>query len=366
MNFINLESLSLFWAIVLFVVSGVVVWIAGTKLTKTADDLATQTGLGRAFIGTLLLGGITSLPEIATTITAALQSKAGLAISNLLGGISMQVTILTIVDFSFGKKPLSSSSSHIVIFMQGVALILLLALAGAFMLVPTFSIFHIGANSFFILLLFLCSLYFVHHYNSMQWLPYRSGIVENLESGISHLQEQLKNTQSEKEKEEAKISAAHYWKKHWLKFLIPSLFILVAGYSVVRTSEVIARETGLSANFAGLVLVAITTSLPEITTTLGSIRLKRYDMAISNIFGTNLFDIALIFVADVFYFKGSIFNELDQFTLFATFLGIVLTAVYMIGISVRSQKQILGIGYDSLIVLLTYLLGIFTLYTMGG
>src|SRR5690606_16673797 len=46
----------------LFVAAGVVVWIAGTRLTHALDAIADKTGLGQLFVGMLLLGGITSLP----------------------------------------------------------------------------------------------------------------------------------------------------------------------------------------------------------------------------------------------------------------------------------------------------------------
>jgi cation:H+ antiporter len=73
------------------------------------------------------------------------------------------------------------------------------------------------------------------------------------------------------------------------------------------------------------VLVAITTSLPEISTTLSAVKLQKYDMALSNIFGTNLFDISLIFIADLFYLKGPVLAELDNFAVISVFLGIAIT-----------------------------------------
>ena len=142
MNFIDFEKISIGFIILLLIVAAVVVWISGTRLSKLSDQLAKRTGLGRAFIGVLLLGGITSLPEVATTLTASVEGNAGMAISNILGGVSMQVTILAVVDFWVRKQPISTSTSTIVLIMEGSMVIILLALTGVFMLVPGFSIFH--------------------------------------------------------------------------------------------------------------------------------------------------------------------------------------------------------------------------------
>ena len=167
MNFIDFEKISIGFIILLLIVAAVVVWISGTRLSKLSDQLAKRTGLGRAFIGVLLLGGITSLPEVATTLTASVEGNAGMAISNILGGVSMQVTILAVVDFWVRKQPISTSTSTIVLIMEGSMVIILLALTGVFMLVPGFSIFHFGINSLFIFLLFLFSLFIVHKYSAL-------------------------------------------------------------------------------------------------------------------------------------------------------------------------------------------------------
>ena len=82
-------------------------------------------------------------------------------------------------------------------------------------------------------------------------------------------------------------------------------------------------------------------------------------MAFSNIFGTNLFDVALIFIADLFFIKGAILDSSGSFTITATFLGIILTSIFVVGILTRSKKQIVGIGYDSLLILVTYGLALF-------
>ena len=178
---------------------------------------------------------------------------------------------------------------------------------------------------------------------------------------------QQENAEKESQEEnDDLISIGTFFKSKGLWFLLLSVLILVAGYFVVKTSEMIAEETGIGTSFAGLVLIAITTSLPEISTTIAAVKLKRYDMAVSNIFGTNLFDITLIFLADLFFLKGPVLSELSQFEVVAAFLGIVLTSIYVVGIATRNKKSFLKLGYDSWIILLTYITGILILFNMKG
>jgi cation:H+ antiporter len=117
--------------VALFLAGALVVWLAATRLTRLADALADVTGLGRALIGALLLGGITSLPELTTTSTAALSGNAPLAVNNILGGVALQVTVLALADALIGKRGLSALAGTSSLLLQGNGLMVVLALAAA-------------------------------------------------------------------------------------------------------------------------------------------------------------------------------------------------------------------------------------------
>ena len=87
-------------------------------------------------------------------------------------------------------------------------------------------------------------------------------------------------------------------------------------------------------------------------------------MAFANIFGTNIFDAGLIFIADLFYMKGAILNEVGDFSIFAGVLSMALTAVYLLGLSIRNQKSFLRMGYDSWLVIVMYLSGLYVMITV--
>lgn len=366
MEWIHFEKLSLLTAAGIFLAAAIVVWIVGGKLSALADQMAEETGLGRAFIGVLVLGGITSLPEVATTVTASLAGNAGMAVSNVLGGVSMQITILAVVDFWVRKQPLSTATSATVLGVQAGCVILMLAFTAVFMLLPSVPVFFIGLDTLLIFLIFLFSLYLVHRFSAFQWISYDQNNKKNVDVAINKLHK-LNQVLDQKTTAPAhKMPIGIYLRKKGSFLVLFSILILVAGFFVVKASESIAAKTGISTSFAGLVMVAITTSLPEISTTIGSVKRRRYDMAFSNIFGTNLFDVALLFVADLLYFRGPVLDGLTNFTVVAAMHGIILTSIFLVGILIRNKKVVLHIGYDSLIILLVYLGGIALLYSMSG
>lgn len=145
-------------------------------------------------------------------------------------------------------------------------------------------------------------------------------------------------------------------------FGLNTLAVLVAGWFIAYFSDKLAFEWNWSGGWMGATLVALTTSLPEISTTFGAVRQKAYVLAIANIFGSNVFTVSLIFPADIFYRKGPILNEADPSNFLLISVGIMITAVFLWGILERKNRTIFRMGYDSFIVLLIYLISLYLLY----
>ena len=140
--------------------------------------------------------------------------------------------------------------------------------------------------------------------------------------------------------------------------------ILIAGFLLSKTGEAIAAQTGLGQSLGGYLLVAVSTSLPEVSTVVAAVKLGRYVMAVSDIFGTNLFNGGLVFVVDAVYPGGPVLNEVGAFTAFAAMLGVVVSALFLIGLIERRDRTVLRMGYDSLAVLGAYLAGVAVLFTL--
>ena len=124
----------------------------------------------------------------------------------------------------------------------------------------------------------------------------------------------------------------------------------------------IATQSGLGSSFIGATLLATSTSLPELSTAIAAVRLGVPSMAISDIFGSNLIMVLLLFPSDILYREGLLLDAADTSALFALIAGIILTAVYLLGLYIRSPRKFLGAGVDSWIVLLLYTITLFTFY----
>jgi cation:H+ antiporter len=142
--------------------------------------------------------------------------------------------------------------------------------------------------------------------------------------------------------------------------------ILVAGYLLSRSAEAIAESTGVGSGFIGLVLVGFATSLPEVSSIAEAVRRRRYDMALGNIFGTNLLTVALLLLVDVLYSGGPVLNEAGRFEAVAALLGTVLTGIFLVGLLERQNKTFLRMGYDAVAGIATFAAGLVVLYFLQG
>ena len=142
-----------------------------------------------------------------------------------------------------------------------------------------------------------------------------------------------------------------------LVFAVSALVTVGAGGVLERSGDAIAGHIGLSGVLFGATVLAAATSLPELSTGLTSVRMGDYQLAMSDIFGGNAFLPVLFLMASLL--SGSAVLPLAQTTdLYLTALGILLTVVYLVGLIFRPTRQVAGLGLDSLIVLVLYVLGL--------
>ncbi len=144
-----------------------------------------------------------------------------------------------------------------------------------------------------------------------------------------------------------------------------ALMILVFGIGLVVSADAIATGTGLGASFVGVTILAAATSLPELTTSIAAVRLGAYTLAISNIFGSNLIMLVLVFPADILYRSGPILKDASP-TVFASLgFGIVVTSIFLTGLIVRRKPRIGPVGADSILVLIVFLASLTSYYALS-
>lgn len=350
-DMLQFQALPLWLNVALFGAAAGAIWMAGTRLSRYADEIADRTGVGKAFIGALLLGGITSLPEAATTVTAAATGSAPLAVNNILGGVAMQITVLAVADAVVPSSALAARVGKPSVLLQGALLIIVLALAAMGIALGDVSLLGVGLWPSGILGTSILAFFLIHEHRSREtWEPEsKSRYGRQSEKGGTHTRD---------------TSGDRSMSRLMLLTAAAGLAILIAGFVVARTGDALAEQTGLGQSFVGVLFLAIATSLPEVSTTLSAVRMGEFAMAFSNIFGANILDISVLFLADVAFREGPILGEVGRFSLVGALLGIVVTAVFLVGLLERRRRKVAGVGLNSLLVLLLYAGGIFVLYTL--
>jgi cation:H+ antiporter len=346
---ISFAELGLAANLAIFAVAAVVVWMAGVRITRYANVISVRTGLGQALVGMLLLGFVTSLPEVAVAVSAAAQGDGALAVNSVLGGIAMQVAILAVADMAIGRKALTAVVPNPVVFLQGAFKVFLLSIVASAIVVG--DVAFLGVGLWMWLLLFLCAFAMWTLASARGRRPWR--VVDD---------EDLEGQEKRHAEREAERDASKSLRSTIAKSTAAAAAIVAAGYVLSRTGDAIAEQTGLGESFVGAVLVAIATSLPEVSTVLTAARAGLYTMAVSDIFGTNLFDVTLLFVVDAVASGEPVLNSAGRFSTFAAIIGITVTMMFVAGIAERRDRTILRMGIDSAGVLVTYLAGLVILY----
>lgn len=325
-------------AIVLFLLSTGVVAFFGVKLTKTADQLADITGLGEALFGAVIVGGVTSLPGIITSVVAALNGYPELAVSNAIGGIAAQTIFLSVADISYKKKNLEHAAASFPNLMHALLLIGMLSLVIVGAAGPDVSVLNIHPFSFILIAVYFLGTRLVSSAKDKpMWKP-----------------RMTKATVADVPSEEFKKLNL---KTVAFKFIFFALIVGVAGYTIGQSGMVIADKTQLSESLVGMLFTAIATSLPELIVSISAVRRGALTLAISNIIGGNSFDVLFIAFADMAFTGGSILHAITQNQVYLMAMTILMVSVLTLGLLHREEEGFGKIGWESVTIILVYILG---------
>ncbi len=333
---------------VVFTVAAAFVWWSGTRLVVHAERIARATGLTHGVAGLALLATATSLPEVATTVSGARLGASRLVVNNLAGGVAMQTAVLAAADLFAARGALTAFAPNAALLLQGVVLVVLLGatLAAAAGELP--AIGHVGLGTVAVFALFLVGLHAARMYEKRpSWLP--------READEATLNERSAETEE-----------GHALWRHAAAFAGFAAVTFLAGWTVAVVGKALAEQSGLGSSFVGATLVAASTSLPEVSTTVAAARRGAFAMAVSNIFGSNAFCLALLLLGDVIVTEGPILEAMDASAMFAASLGLLLTGIYLWGLVERRDRTFLRLGVDSWAVLFVYAGGLVVLYRIRG
>ena len=273
---------SLNTAILVFLISSAFVIAAGVGLARFGDALAEATGWGKLWVGTLLVGIATSLPEVTVNISAVwLENNPGLALGNVFGADMMNIFVIGSVALVFGVSNLFGNHGRDteLLILTGLGLVSLALLFGAlgdFKLLGTISL-----GGVLIAATYLYGMRRVYH----------AGRTQMEAEDIPSLTGSARNA--------------------WIGFGISALVVIIAGRFLASSADAIAEASGISATFIGVLLVSMVTTLPEGTVTIAAAMRRSYGIAMGNVYGSCAFNITIISIADLFHAEGPLLREMQ-------------------------------------------------------
>jgi cation:H+ antiporter len=323
-------------AVVLFVAGATALVRIGAALAVAGDELAEHTRLGRLVVGTLLMAFATSLPEIATDVTAAMNNAPDLAVGDLFGSSMANMAILAIVDLRHrGRVWPTVELGHARVAAVAIVLTALAALA---IRTPTgVSIGWVGLSTVMIGGLYVAA---------MAWLR-RAPIAPRAGAGTPiPLQEPFGLS---------RVRPTSSLRTSVIRFSAAASGILVAAPVVALSAKHIADATGLEQTFVGTTLLAVTTSLPELIVALAAVRIGAHDLAVGNLFGSNAANMTVLLILDLVYLDGPILAAVDPAQTTAAIGAILLMALAVAALVGGTETRIRRLEPDAIVLLVAYI-----------
>ncbi|HKY26366.1 MAG TPA: hypothetical protein VJM12_00315 [Pyrinomonadaceae bacterium] len=326
-----------------FVACTALIVFCGWKLALYGDIIAEKTGLGRTWIGVVLMASVTSLPELITGFSSvAIFDLPNIAAGDALGSCMVNMLIIAVLDFMDGPTPLSARAHQGQVLGAGFGILLLGLVSISLLGSATMPrIGWVSLSSLVFLGIYLVAIRTVFLYERRRIGEFAQDVAE--EASYRH------------------ITKARAFTMYGLNALV----IIVAATYLPHLGERIADVTGLGRTFVGSVFIAFSTSLPELVVSLGALRLGAVDIALGNLFGSNLFNIGILALDDVLYTKGALLSNVSQGHLITTSAAIVMTAIAVIGLTYQTTRKLRFFAWDSIAIIVVYAAATLLLYATG-
>lgn len=329
-----------------FIICAALIILAGSLVSKYGDVIAEKTGLGRAWIGAILIAGVTSLPELASGVSAVTWLKVpNLAAGAVMGSCLFNLMLIAVMDLAYQPGRVLAKAQDVHILSGGLG-VLLLGLVAMEVLIGAplngIGVLGIGLVSVVIAILYAIG----------------GKMIAGLEK--ERMGEVL--AKEAKEEDYADISR----QKALFIFISSAVAIIILGVWLSSIGDRLSTTTGLSRSFVGNLFLAISTSLPEIAASLAAVRLGAIDLAIGNVLGSNLFNILLLSVYDLADGKANFWSSLNNANGFAAVMAMMMTGVVIISLMYRaSPRTPYRFSWDGVALIFMYLSSMVMLYFLG-
>jgi cation:H+ antiporter len=313
---------------------------SGVQLSKYGDIIAEKTGLGRTWIGVVLMASVTSLPELATGISSVTYAGVpDIAVGDVLGSCVFNMLILALLDAVHRPMPISTKAHHGHVLSAGFG-ILLLGVAAVSLLAENMlpRLGWIGTYTLMIMAIYFVAMRMIYFSEKKQLAEF----VKEMAVELRYKQVSTKNAV--------------------VNYAANAIVVIGAAMFLPGIGEGLAESTGLGQSFVGNVFIAFSTSLPEVVVSFAAVRMNAVDLAIGNLFGSNIFNIFILGLDDFFFVEGPLLSFVNKSHWISALSAIVMTAIAIIGLTYRAEKKRLFIAWDSVGILIVYVVNVLLLF----
>jgi cation:H+ antiporter len=324
-------------AIAVFLASAVLVMFCGAKLAVYGDALATLTGWGRLFVGSLLVALATSLPELSTNISAVQLDPPNpeLAVGNVFGANMLNMFTLSAVALAFGGKRFLVQVAP----EQGYLIVVAVVLTGAAILFGAIqwgaNVGEVGISSVILIVLFVAGMWWVY---------------KNRPAAADEAEEDPGMTLG----------------KAWGMFGLVSLGVVIAGFFLAWSTDEIAGITGIASSTLGILLVSLVTTMPEASSTIAAARIGAMDLGVAGLYGSCAFNVTIMFYADPFFREGVLNNNTETAHFVAGGVAVGLMVAGLVLVLARNRVKSVVANVALALMATTYIAGAVVVATVGG
>jgi cation:H+ antiporter len=326
-----------------FLTIAVVIVLAGARLARFGDVLGERTGLGRSWIGVVLLAATTSLPELFTGFGAtALAALPDIALGDVLGSCMFNLLILSLMD-AIQPEPISARAHQGHALSVGFGL-LLIGVAGLGLVadhrLPALG--WIGIYSPTLIALYFVAMRVIFAHERQRRARETQEVAEELQYGEITLRSAV------------------------LHYSLAAAAVVAAAVWLPRLGAELARQTGLGEAFVGSLFVAVTTSLPEIVVSLAAVRIGALDLGIGNVLGSNLFNLLILGLDDVFYRRGPLMADASVSHSVSIVAIVMMNALFLIGLTYKVMTKRFVVAWDTGAIAGVYVAAVVLSYLLTG
>jgi cation:H+ antiporter len=339
-------SVGLLWFAFLIVALAII--YSGYRLTLYGDIIADRSTLGQNWVGTVLLASVTSLPELITAVTVSTLGQGDIIIGDIFGSNTFNMLIIVIIDVIVLSSIFSKiEKEHIASGIIAIALssIFLVSFLVQYLIgrenLGWYLDFPVGIDSFLVLAGYLIGMYWL--FKKQKTLS--ADIIKTPSGKYEHLAN----------------------KKVYSMFALFGFLIIISGVAMgyigselaTKPVEIFGLSLTLGGTMMGTIFFAIITSLPELVVTVSCVKLKAYNMAFGNVLGSNLFNLGILAVAEIFFIKGPILCHVEYNQVITIFISMLMVAMVINGIKFKTNRVLFKrLSIPSILLLLVYIIGI--------